>query len=396
MSKTALSKAFKKINENRIIELAKELIGVPSVTGQEKAVMHRAKGLLEDAGVPVTFHGGEDRPIIEAALNPGAEKQLIFNGHLDVVPIARPEAWTKKPWDPVLEDGRLYGRGASDMKSSCAVMIHIMELLKDMDLPLSIGVHLVPDEEKGAQYGSKVLVDKIVAGEMRRPDYVVIGEQSNLKVRVAERGMFGFQVKFLGRAAHTAASRTNGVNAIAKASKGVLALEHHIDKFHPWIGHPMQSVNIIQGGTVTNQVPAECTITVDRRLVIGETADDVVASVKADLDEAGEGDPDWSWEILAPKDDKGNWVYTPANYTPPDTPLGEAFMKAVPAALGAEPELYVEWAGSTDGRLYRQADIQTIGFGPIGFGAHGPDEFVYVDSLMKQARVYVALIQGLA
>jgi len=143
-------------------------------------------------------------------------------------------------------------------------------------------------------------------------------------------------------------------------------------------------------------VPAECTITVDRRLVIGETADDVVASVKADLDEAGEGDPDWSWEILAPKDDKGNWVYTPANYTPPDTPLGEAFMKAVPAALGAEPELYVEWAGSTDGRLYRQADIQTIGFGPIGFGAHGPDEFVYVDSLMKQARVYVALIQGLA
>ncbi|MFH0850057.1 MAG: M20/M25/M40 family metallo-hydrolase [Candidatus Bathyarchaeota archaeon] len=396
MSKTALSKAFKRIDENRIIELAKELIGVPSVTGQEKAVMHRARGLLEDAGVPVTFHGGEDRPIIEAALNPDAEKQLIFNGHLDVVPIARPDAWTKKPWDPVLEDGRLYGRGASDMKSSCAVMIHIMELLRDMDLTLSVGIHLVPDEEKGAQYGSKVLVDKIVAGKMRRPDYVVIGEQSNLNVRVAERGMFGFQVKFLGRAAHTAACRTNGVNAIAKASKGVLALEHHIDKFHPWIGHPMQSVNIIQGGTVTNQVPAECTITVDRRLVIGETADDVVASVKADLDGAGEGDPDWSWEILAPKDDKGNWVYTPANYTPPDTPLGEAFMKAVPAALGAEPELYVEWAGSTDGRLYRQAGIQTIGFGPIGFGAHGPDEFVYVDSLMKQARVYMALIQGLA
>ena len=394
MSKTALSKALKRIDENRIIELAKELISVPSVTGQEKAVMHRARGLLEDAGVPVTFHGGEDRPIIEAALNPGAERQLIFNGHLDVVPIARPEAWTKKPWNPVLEDGRLYGRGSADMKSSCAVMIHMMELLRDQDLPLSVGVHLVPDEEKGAQYGSKVLVDKIVAGGMRRPDYVVIGEQSNLKVRVAERGMFGFQVRFIGRAAHTAACRTNGVNAIAKASKGVLALEHHIDKFHPWIGHPMQSVNIIQGGTVTNQVPAECTITVDRRLIIGETADDVAASVKADLDKAGEGDPDWSWEMVAPKDEKGDWVYTPANYTAPDTPLGEAFMKAVPAALGVEPELYVEWAGSTDGRLYRQAGIQTIGFGPMGFGAHGPDEFVYVDSLMKQASVYMALVHG--
>jgi len=70
-------------------------------------------------------------------------------------------------------------------------------------------------------------------------------------------------------------------------------------------------------------------------------------------------------------------------------------MKAVPAALGTEPELYVEWAGSTDGRLYRQAGIQTIGFGPVGFGAHGPDEFVYVDTLVKQARVYAALVHGL-
>jgi succinyl-diaminopimelate desuccinylase len=396
MSKSPLSRALERIDEKRIVELAKELIEVPSVTGDEKAVMSRAKGMLEDAGVPVALHGGEDRPIIEAVLNPGAEKQLIFNGHLDVVPIARPEAWTKDPWKPVIEEGRLYGRGSSDMKSSCAVMIHTMELLSELDLPLSVGVHLVPDEEKGAQFGSKILVDKIVASEVRRPDYVVIGEQSNLNVRVAERGMFGFQVKFLGRAAHTAACRTTGVNAIAKASKGVLALEHHIDRFHPWIGYPMQSVNLIQGGLVTNQVPAECTITVDRRLVVGETADDVVASVKEDLDRAGEGDPDWVWEFVAPKDGNGDWIYMPANYTAPDTPLGKAFMKAVHRALGSEPHLYVEWAGSTDGRLYRLAGIQTIGFGPVGFGAHGPDEFVYVDSLMKQARVYLALVHGLA
>ena len=396
MDQTVLSEALSRIDEARIVELAKEMVRVPSVSGAEKAVMHRTRELLEEIGVEAEFHGSEERPIINAVLNPGAERLLVFNGHLDVVPIAKLDAWTRKPWDPVLEDGRLYGRGSSDMKSSCAVMIHVLEILKDMGLPLGVGVHLVPDEERGAAFGSKVLVEKITSGEMRRPDYVVIGEQSNLKVRVAERGMFGFQVKFYGRAAHTAASRTMGINAIAKASKGVLALEHHIDKFHEWIGHPMQSVNIIEGGTVSNQVPAECTITVDRRLVIGETAGDVVAEVTADLDKAGEGDPDWSWEIVAPKDDNGDWVYTPANYTPPDSELGKAFMDAVPEALGVEPELYVEWAGSTDGRLYRQAGIQTIGFGPIGFGAHGPDEFVYVDSLVKTARVYLALAFRLA
>ena len=386
-----LEDALKLVDEKRIIQLASEVISIPSITGNEKKVMEYTKRLLEELGVTVEVHGSDERPILYGCLNPDAEKQLIFNGHLDVVPIALPEAWTKDPWNPVVEEGKLYGRGATDMKASCAVMIHLLEIVKQLDLPISVGVHLVPDEEKGAAQGSKILVDKIVAGELRRPDYVIIGEQSNLLVRVAERGMFGFKVKFYGKASHTAAARTTGVNAIAKASKGVLALEHHVDKFHEWIGHPMQSVNIISAGTVSNQVPAECTITVDRRLIIGETADDVVEEVTADLDKAGEGDPEWKWEIIADKDDEGNWKYTPANYTPPDSELGKAFMKAVPKGLDREPELYVTWAGSTDGRLYRQAGMQTIGFGPIGKYAHGADEFVYVNSLVKMTKVWVAL-----
>jgi succinyl-diaminopimelate desuccinylase len=393
---STLRRALENLDEGRIIELSKRLIEVPSVSGDEKKVMNVAKKLLEDIGVPVNIHGSDDRPIIEAVINPEEEKLLVFNGHLDVVPIARPEAWSKDPWRPVTESGLLFGRGAADMKSSCAVMIHVLEILKDLGLPLAVGVHLVPDEERGANYGSKIIVQKIAEGKLRRPDYVVIGEQSNLKVRVAERGMFGFQVKFFGRAAHTAASRTVGVNAIAKASKGVLALEHHLDKFDEWIGYPMQSVNMIQGGTVSNQVPAECTITVDRRLIIGETADDVVREVTKDLDLAGEGDNDWKWEIIAPKDDDGNWVYTPANYTSPDSRLGKAFMEAVPEALGVEPELFVEWAGSTDGRLYREIGIETIGFGPIGSGAHGADEFVLVDSLVKEAKLYLILAHKLS
>jgi acetylornithine deacetylase/succinyl-diaminopimelate desuccinylase len=387
-----LTDALQLIDIERIVELSKRLIEIPSISGEEKEVMSHTQKLLEDIGLHVEVYGSDKRPIIYAYTNLTAEKQVIFNGHLDVVPIAKPDAWSKEPWNPVVEGGRLYGRGSSDMKSSCAAMIHLMEIVKDLNLPISVGVHLVPDEEKGAAEGSKILLNKIAEGELRHPDYVVIGEQSNLQVRVAERGMFGFQVKFYGRAAHTAASRVTGINAIAKASKGVLALEHHIDKYHEWIGHPMQSVNIIEAGTVSNQVPAECTITVDRRLIIGETADDVVAEVKADLDKAGADDPNWSWELIAPKDENGNWQYTPANYTSPESTLGQAFTKAVKVGLGAEPKLYATWAGSTDGRLYRQAGIQTIGFGPIGFGSHGPDEFVFIDSLEKTVKVWLALV----
>jgi len=391
-----LGEALAKLSQERIVELASNLIQIPSITGEEKEVMERAAEMLEKAGAQVETHGPPERPIVSATWNPEAEKLLVFNGHLDVVPISNPDAWDRDPWTPHLEGGKLYGRGASDMKTSCAAMIHLLETLKDSELDLAVGVHLVPDEEKGGTQGTKVLVDKIAQGELRRPDYMVIGEQSNLQVRVAERGLMWFQVRFHGRASHTASCRVTGINAIAKASKGVLALEHHLEKFHPWIGHPMQSVNMIQGGAVPNQVPALCTITVDRRLIIDETAETVLKEVREDLDRAGEGDPDWRYEIVTERDEQGNVVYTPANYTPPDSELGQAFMWAVREALGEEPQLYVTWAGSTDGRLYREIGIQTIGFGPMGFGAHGANEFVYVDSVLKAARVWMAVAHRLA
>jgi acetylornithine deacetylase/succinyl-diaminopimelate desuccinylase-like protein len=233
-------------------------------------------------------------------------------------------------------------------------------------------------------------------GELRRPDYVVIGEKSDLKVRIAERGILRYDIRFKGRATHTCNARVDGVNAIAKASKAVLALERHIDKYHPYVGHPVLSVNNIQAGTVINQVPAECVIGVDHRPIIGETAETVIAEAKRILDEAGKGDLDWIWELESNMDEEGKYIYSPPNHTDPETELGRAFFNAVPAALDREPELFVEWAGGTDGRFYRYAGIQTIGFGPSGAHAHGPDEFVYVDSLVSQARVYLALALELA
>jgi len=282
------------------------------------------------------------------------------------------------------------------MKAACAVMIHIVGIIKDLELPLGVALHLVPDEEKGATYGTEVVLDEIKKGTLRRPDYVVIGEMSNLKLRIAERGIWGFKIRFRGRATHTAYARTEGVNAIAKASKGILALEKPIDKWHPWIGSPVLSVNAITAGTVGNQVPDECTINVDRRLIPGETADTVAAEITQALDKAGRGDPDWRWEIDAPKDANGRWIYNPANYTPPDSELGRAFQEAIRTAFKREPELFVEWAGATDGAYYREVGMQTICFGPHGEHMHGPNELVYVDSLVDQAKVYIALAYGLS
>lgn len=391
-----LEESLGRINRDEIIETAKRLIRVPSITGDEKKVVLLARDIIEGLGIETRLYGPEERPILTATLNPGAKRLVAFNGHLDVVPPASLDAWSSDPWAPQIIGNNLTGRGSCDMKSACAVMIHVAGIIKEHKLPLGVALHLVPDEEKGATHGTKVLIEEMKKGNLRRPDYVVIGEKSNLKLRVAERGGWSLKVRFRGMAAHTAFARAGGINAIAKASKGVLALEKHIDKWHPWIGAPVLSVNAIQAGTAGNQVPDECTISIDRRLIPGETPDTVAAEVKKALDEAGKGDPDWRWEIDAPRDSHGKWTYNPANFTDPDTELGTAFKAAVKTALRKEPELFVEWAGGTDGAYYRAAGIPTIGFGPTGEHMHGPNELVYVDTLIDQARVYVALAHQLS
>jgi acetylornithine deacetylase/succinyl-diaminopimelate desuccinylase-like protein len=396
LDKSKLDGALSLVNEGRIVEIAKELVSIPSVTGEEFEVAHRAKSLLEEAGLHVELRGSEERPVVVSTLNLEAAPFLAFNGHLDTVPIADAGAWTKDPYDPVLEEGRLYGRGSCDMKASCGVIIHVLEILDKLGVDLAVGAQLVPDEERGGVYGTRLLIREMNRGELRRPDYVVIGEKSDLKVRIAERGILRYDVRFKGRATHTCNARVDGVNAIAKASKAVLALERHIDKYHPYVGHPVLSVNAIQAGTVINQVPAECVIGVDHRPIIGETAETVIAEAKQILEEAGRGDPEWSWELESNRDEDGKYIYSPPNHTAPETELGRAFFRAVPAALDREPELFVEWAGGTDGRFYRYAGIQTIGFGPSGKHAHGPDEFVYVESLVSQARVYLTLALEMA
>jgi len=386
-----LDDALSLISKDEILEVSKRLIRVPSVTGDEKQVILLARDIIESLGVATRLHGPDERPILTATINPRAKRLLVFNGHLDTVPVARLDAWETGPYDPQLVGDTLSGRGSCDMKSSCAVMIHVLGIIKETGLPLGVSLHLVPDEEKGAAHGTKLLLDEMSKGNIRRPDYVVIGEKSNLKLRVAERGGWGFKIRFKGRSTHTAYARYEGINAIAKASKGVIALEKPIDKWHPWIGAPVISVNAIQAGTAGNQVPDECIISVDRRLIPGESADTVASEVKQILDEAGSGDPDWRWEIDAPRDGDGRWVYNPANYTDPDSELGKALKTAIRTALKREPELFVEWAGGTDGAYYRRAGIQTMGFGPAGEHSHGPNELVYVNTLVDQARVYLAL-----
>ncbi len=377
------------------MEIASQLIAIPSTSGDEKTIMDFVASWCDARGISYTIVANDpQRPnVIVSIGDPASGPTIAMNGHLDTVPVSDPDKWKTGPYEPVVsEDGkRIYGRGASDMKSAVGVMLYLVDLFKTSNLKGCLQAHVVSDEETSAKFGSIHVIEEIQAGKLPRPDYVFIGEKSDLKVRNAERGILGLEVIFHGRASHTAAARATGINAIAKAAKGILALEKDLDKFHPAVGKPVISVNTIQAGVAHNVVPGEARISIDRRLIPGETMESVVAEIRAALDEPKATDPDYSYTLIV--DPSGDFIA--ANITEESSPLVGAIQESIRAVTGKEPEYFVAWAGATDGRFYRQAGIDTVGYGPSGENAHGANEAGFIDDLEQMAKVYVETISRL-
>jgi acetylornithine deacetylase/succinyl-diaminopimelate desuccinylase family protein len=377
-----------------LARLAHDLVRIPSVTGQEGEVMAFAETWLEEAGFEVAKYAGQpDRPNLVASIGPAAGPLLALNGHLDTVPVPGDEPWTHPPFEGVVSEGRLYGRGALDMKGSCAAMMWAGAQLarRTGELPGRVQLHLVVDEEQGGKQGSGVLAGAMRNGLLPVPDAVFSGELSWLHIRTAERGIVRFRIRFLGRSAHSARARADGLNALAVAARGILALERHLDRFHPAVGYPVISLNTITGGEAVNQVPASCTVRVDRRTVPGETADSVLDDVRTVLDAIPETTGDGRhlpvrYELVVDEADRA--AETEPNMTPVEEPVVAVLRRQAEAVLGFRPEPFTDWGGATDARWYRALGVPTVILGPTGRGAHAADEYVDLPALAAVAEIY--------
>lgn len=277
------------VREAEVLDAARALVRAPSVTGEEGSAVEAARRWLADRGLTSSVVGrAAERPNLLVDVGDPTGPCLVWNGHLDTVPVGPGEGWEADPFGGEVRDGALYGRGPLDMKGACGAMLHAVTVLAAAapELAGRVQLQLVADEEASAYFGTACLLELMAAGRLPRPAWVLIGEKSDLKVRIAERGQFQFRLVFRGRAAHTAMARVAGVNPILHAAATILRLDRHLETFHPAVGHPVVSVNRIQAGVADNQVPAECTVTVDRRLVPGETRESVVAEVEAAVAEA--------------------------------------------------------------------------------------------------------------
>ena len=326
-----------------------------------------------------------ERPSVLATL-PGkqARPQLAFNAHIDTVPIEDYAAWKYDPFGAEIVDGVLYGRGAGDDKGSVTAQMMAAVALRRAQVQLegTLVVNPVADEESLSAHGAQWLHD---TGQLR-PDMIIIGEQTNNEVAVAERSINWVELVIHGKAAH-GAMPWNGVNAIMQMAGVIKFLEREYlpvlaRRDHPYLPPSTMNLGTISGGIKTNMVPELCRITLDRRVPPGETIETITAELREILDRYAHEVEPINYEIKV--------LYSsglPVD-TRPDDPLVAIMQTAVKDVSGEERPITGYNQGS-DGRFFANDGIPVLIFGPshpdVG---HSANEHVRIAQVVEATKIY--------
>ncbi len=381
-----------------VLQTLRDLIAIPSVNPMrpcpgeavERGVADYVEAVLRRAGVDcerqTVFEGRENVVgIVHASgASNGAARGggLMLNSHMDTVPVAN---MSIDPFDPVVRDGRIYGRGACDAKGPIAAMLAAVTAYAERrERPATIVFAAMADEEF-AFSGSWKLIEREWPVSA-----CVVGEPTRLALIVAHKGVARWRVRVKGRSAHGATPHL-GRSAIYDGARVLLALEAHALALasrapHDLLGAPSLNVGRVAGGQSVNVVPDLCEFELERRLLPGEdgraAVGDCEASVRASVGEGVE------LEFEEP------YLVDP----PLDTPEAAAVARAVRRAHLEEFGTDCEVAGAhygTDGSKLARAGLETVVCGPGDIAqAHTKDEYVEVEQLERAARLYARVIGG--
>lgn len=304
-------------------------------------------------------------------------RRLVLEAHTDTVSI---KGMTIPPFEPVLNNGRMYGRGAVDDKAGVAAMMHAVASIHADGImpPCEVLLAAVVDEEFSYR-GVVSLCEGLEA------DAAIVAEPTELRVVVASKGVLRFKVTTHGKAAHSAKPHL-GNNAISHMARLVLALEDENKRLasfaHPLLGSPTVNVGVIQGGVQVNLVPNRCTIEIDHRLLPGETASSVLRLYQALLDRLKKEHPTFDATLEEPP-----LLVDEALNTPVDSHVVRIAQQVL-GKLGMDTSPCGVPFGSDASKLSR-AGIPTILFGPGSIDqAHSVDEYVEVTQVVQAAAFY--------
>lgn len=386
--------------KEEVIGLAKALIAQPSYSGQEAGVAHELRQYMLKNGfddVMVDDYGN----IIGKIVGDRPGKKVLFDGHMDTVPVADPAAWTHRPFDPEIVDGKLYGRGTSDMKGAVAAFTASANFFaKDCGKKFA-----------GEIYVAGVVHEELFEGvaarsvsEIVKPDYVVIGEASMCNLKIGQRGRAEIVVETFGVPAHSA-NPEKGVNAVYSMCKVVDAIRTLQPAEHPVLGKGILELTDIKSTPYpgASVVPSYCRATYDRRLLVGETKESVLAPIQALLDELMTEDPSikakvsyavgeercYTGQMIRSERFFPGWLYSE------EDDFVQAILEQL-HAIGQDPQI-TQYSFCTNGSHYAgEAGIKTVGMGPSRENlAHTDDEYTEVEQLTKVCESYYAIMKAL-
>ncbi|MDA0836947.1 MAG: ArgE/DapE family deacylase [Planctomycetota bacterium] len=310
---------------------------------------------------------------------------LMYEAHMDTVLV---EGMTIDPFDPVIKDGLMYGRGSCDTKASMASMlVAISRLVENADRPrLNLMFLAAMDEEFQFSGISHAVQNGVTA------DFAVCGEPTELNLVIAHKGAARWRIRTGGLSTHSSKC-DDGINALYRMAKVLNAIEkYHATKMrprkgHPLVGGPTVSVGRIEGGQTVNTVPDWACIELDRRTLPEETAEDA----RAEIIDYLANHPDIDFEV---KHDEGFNMFGGMEISP-DCTLVQAARSACESVTGSTEILGVPY-GADAGKMVA-AGIPTIVFGPGNIlQAHSADEFVEVAQVETAVHIHEAIAHHLA
>jgi acetylornithine deacetylase ArgE len=368
------------------VEIAKELIkfdtsGPPT---QEQPCAEWIRDYLDDIGYETTLQVVEPgRANIIGKIGQDTKPGLVLSGHIDVVLAGDPDLWeVTGPFDPVVKDGYLYGRGACDMKGPDACMLQAAKDYAKEDFKRQLTLVFTAGEDTGGWFVNKVLEDEVVTP--KEAAYGVIGEPSMMDIIPVHKGSGGATVMIHGKAAHSSKPEL-GINANQKAADFMYelrVLQEELNKTqHPLLGTTTVECTLMDGGFKANIIPDQATLIMSNRLIPAHKNPAVSKKWFTDiLERMSKKDPQF----------KGELVKHSASL-PLDVPLDSEVVRTLIEILGTEP---VGAPYYTEAVSYSKAGITTVICGPGSIDqAHTPDEYISLEQLDMGYKTYKELVK---
>jgi len=391
------------MNEQRrkaLIELCRDLIKTYSVTGSEKDIALLICDRMKTVGFDDAWVD-EQGNAIGKIKGTGGGKTVLLDGHMDTVEVSDIKKWTHDPFGAEIDNGRIYGRGAADMKGALAAMIMAAGFLAGDKRP------------EGDVYVSGTAMEEISEGcalshiiKNVKPDYVIIGEASMLNLNIGQRGRGEIVVSTKGKPAHSS-NPDVGINAVYKMMKLIEGIRNIPVSHHEMLGNGILELTDIISSPYpgASVVPELCTATFDRRLLINETEESVLEPIRKLIDELKKEDPKFDAEAYVAGMDLEFYTgfktkhlkFAPAWCLDKEknADLINCALEALRTA-GLDPAVSSYkfcTNGSASAGIHR---IPTIGFGPCAESqAHVVDEYVEIAQLEGACCGYYNLIDAL-